>query len=208
MIARIQSLVASWFSSLDNLATGFGFLAIAFAGLGGLVDLEFFKFLGLACFGAAIVTWGANAIVSRELTLFQHGIPVSERVQEFLARAWGIVFASGGLVLLGYAILNLLNPRSPTPFILREFFATTRGSGVLLLAGSIVGMLFALTSVFVSDARGKNAVIQFILSLPGRLFGLVLLVVCVTLAGVALVQIISPDTWEIFLQELLNRLLG
>lgn len=206
MIARIQSLITSWFSSLDNLGTGFVFLAIAFAGLGGFVEFEPLNFLGLACFGAAIVTWGANAIVSRELAIFQRGIPVSERVQEFLARAWGIVFACGGLFLLGYAILNLINPRSPTPAILREFFATTPGTGVLLLGGSIVGMLFALTSVFVSDTQGRNALVRFLLSLPGRLFGLVLLLVCVAVAGVALILILAPDAWQTLLQEFLNRL--
>ncbi len=181
------------FKTLDDVGTGFAILAIVVFGIGNFLDLARVENLGLAAFGAAIVAWGANAIQTRELRIFQRGIHVWERVEELLARVWGILFALGGLLLLGYGILAALNPRAPIPAYVQQFFASPLGANVLTLVGSVIGMLFALTMIFASDAQASNAVVRFVLSLPGRLFGIVLFIFCAALAMIAVLQIFAPD---------------
>ena len=187
------SLLFERFKTLDDVATGFVILAAVVVGIGNVLEMPRVQSIGFAAFGAAVVAWGANAIHTRELRIFQRGIRVTERLEEVFARAWGILFALGGLLLLGYGMLAALNPRAPIPASAQQFFATPLGTSVLMLVGSAMGALFALTMIFVSDAQAENAFIRFLLSLPGRLFGVVLLLFCGALATIALLQIFAPN---------------
>ncbi|TAH48119.1 MAG: hypothetical protein EYC68_22465 [Chloroflexota bacterium] len=206
MIIQIQTWLAQHFKSADDVGTGFGIAMFVCVGLGSVLNIERLISLGLAFFGAAVVAWGVNAMQTRELRIFQHGIRVSEQVQEILARAWGIVFIGGGAILMGYGILEMVNPRTPVPTRVQQFFGTASGSGVLLLVGSAIGMLYALTMLFASEARGSNGFVRFVTSLPGRLFGLVLVLVFATLALIALLQIFAPVIWETLWQSFWQRL--
>lgn len=192
--------------TLEDLGSALIMGGMLTIGLGVLLELEGVVNLGVAILGAGIVAWGVNAITSRELRVFQRGIRISQRIEETLARAWGILFALGGLLMLGYGALSMLNARAPIPAGVRGFFATPQGVGVLLLVGATVGILFALTSIFVSDADGGNAFVRCLKSLPGRLFGVVLLVFFGALALVALMQVFAPSAWEGLWQELLRAL--
>jgi hypothetical protein len=194
------------FKTLDDVGTAFAILAVVVFGLANFLNIARVENLGLAAFGAAIVAWGANAIQTRELRIFQRGIHVWERVEELLARVWGILFALGGLLLLGYGILAALNPREPIPAYVRDFFAAPLGANVLTLGGSAIGMLFALTMILISDAQASNAVVRFVLSLPRRLFGIVLFVVFTVLGGSALLQIFAPGIWQALWQIVLRGL--
>jgi hypothetical protein len=205
-MSRIRSLFASWFESLENLGMGWMIFALVLVGIGSLTDAEIFNRLGLACFGAAVIAWGANTVMTRELTLFQRGIRVSAQVEELVARAWGLVLLLGGVALLGYQILTLLNPRAPVPLWVQQFFATPQGAGVLQLALASVGILFALTFMLASDAEGSNAIVRFLLSLPGRVSGLVLFVIFAVMAVSALIQIFAPGLWQEIVQSFMNRL--
>lgn len=182
MIAQIQAWLAQHFKSADDAGTGFGIAMFVCVGLGSILHTDRLIWLGIAFFGAAVVAWGVNAIQTRELRIFQHGIRVAEQVQEILARAWGVVFIGGGVILMGYSILAVINPRAPVPARVQQFFGTTPGSGVVMLVGSAIGMLYALTMLFASQARGSNGFVRFVMSLPGRLFGLALVLVFIALA--------------------------
>lgn len=195
-----------WFKSPDDLGTGFAIIAIIAIGLGNLLNFQILVNLGFTFFGAGIVAWGVNALQRGEMTPLQRGFRVMEHVEGFLARAWGLVLVLGGLALLGYGVLSILNPRSPMPASLRQFFATQQGSAVILLIGSALGMLFALTMIFVSDAQADNRYVRFIKSIPGRLFGVVLFLFCGLLAAISLIQIIAPDTWQNILGSILQAL--
>ncbi len=194
------------FKTLDDVGTGFFVIAIVVFGIGNLLELERLENLGLAAVGAAVVAWGANAIHTRELRIFQRGIRVTERLEEVFARVWGILFALGGLLLLGYGMLAALNPRAPIPASAQQFFATPLGTSVLMFVGSAMGTLFALTMIFVSDAQAENAFIRFLLSLPGRLFGVVLLLFCGALATIALLQIFAPNVLIDLSHAILQRM--
>lgn len=197
------------FKTLDDVGTAFVILALIVFGIGNLLNLERVQDLGIASLGAAVVAWGANAIQTRELRIFQHGIRIGERVNETLARVWGVVFCAGGLGLLGFGILSALNPRAPIPAGIQNFFATQQGTGVILLGAGSVGILFALTSIFGGDSEGGSAFVRFVLSLPGRLFGILLLVIFAALAVSGALLIFAPgvlmDLWQSLLQALAFR---
>lgn len=184
------------FKTLDDVGTTFAILGILLAGGASYRHLTRISDLGIASFGAAVIAWGANALQTREIQILQRGIPVWERVSEALARAWGIVFGAGGLALLGYGVLSAINPRSPIPIGIQLFFATQQGGGVQLLIGSCVGIHFALTMIFVSDTQGSNGFVRFLVSLPGRLLGVILLIVCGVLALNGALLIFAPDVWD------------
>lgn len=203
---QIQAWLGQHFKTLDDVGTAFGIGAFLFAGLGGLFKIERLTWLGSASLGAAALAWGVNAIQSRELRILQRGIPVWERIEETFARVWGIVFALGGLLLFGYGILAALNPRAPIPASVQQFFTTPPGSSALMLIGSAVGLLFALTLIFVSSARANNAVARFILSLPARLFGILLFIIFSALALIALLQIFAPDALAALGHTFLQRI--
>ncbi len=193
---RIFSLLERWIKNLDDLGTGFALVGFALMGVGNFLKVALLLNLGLAALGAGIVAWGANAIQSRELTIFQNNLRLSQRVEELLARAWGLVFAGGGLVLFGYGILSALTPRSPILLRVQQFFATPQGLSILLLGGSLVGILFSLTMIFVSDVRAHHSVVRFLLSLPRRFGGFLLFLFCSALAVISVLQIFAPSVWD------------
>lgn len=203
---RFYALMERWFKNPEDLGTGFAIIAFIAVGVGNLVNLEFLTNFGFACLGAGIVAWGVNAIQRGEMTPLRRGFHVIEHIEGLLARAWGIVLILGGLALLGFGILSILNPRSPMPATLRQFFATPQGSALLLLFGSAVGVLFSLTMIFVSDAEANNRYVRFLKSIPGRLIGVLLLVFFGALAAVSLIQIFSPTAWENIFQTILQAL--
>lgn len=193
MTDRIQAWLAQHFKSADDVGTAFAVAMFVCAGLGSVLNLDRLVSLGVAFFGAAIVAWGVNALQTRELRIFQHGIRISERFQEIFVRVWGLLFVGFGILILGYGTLTALNPRAPIPSSAQQFFASPLGASVLMFVGSAIGMLFALALIFISDAQGSNAFVRFILSLPARLFGILLFVICAALAVIALLQIFAPN---------------
>ncbi len=203
---RILEWLTQHFHDADDVGTALALAAFIFGGIGSYLEIKRFVGLGLACFGAAAVAWGVNAIQTRELRILQHGIRVAERIQETLARAWGILFIGGGVVLMGYGILTALNPRAPIPHSLQSFSEAPPGSGVLLLVGGIVGLLYALTMLFAAGARGSGGFVRLIMSLPGRFLGLALAFIFSIVIALALLQIFAPGAWTALWQTFWQRL--
>lgn len=193
MMDKIQAWLAQHVKSADDIGTGFAIAMFVCVGLGSVLNMDRLASLGVAFFGAAVIAWGVNALQTRELRIFQRGIRISERFQEMFARVWGLLFVGFGMLILGYGTLKALNPHAPIPASAQQFFASPPGASVLMFIGSAIGMLFALTMIFVNDAQANNAAARFILSLPARLFGILLFVICAALAVIALLQIFAPN---------------
>ncbi|GIL15939.1 MAG: hypothetical protein BroJett039_11120 [Chloroflexota bacterium] len=206
MIDKIQTWLTEHVKSADDVGVGFAIAMFVSVGLGSVLNVERLVALGAAFFGAAVIAWGVNALQTRELRIFQRGIRVVEQVQEILARAWGLVFIGGGVFIMGYGVLSMLNPRAPVPERVQQFFGAAQGIGIQLLVGSAVGMLCALTLVFASDAQGGNTLARFIVSLPGRLLGAALFIFCAVLATLALLQIFAPDILVALGHAILQRM--
>lgn len=196
---RIQELIAR-IKTLEDVGTTFAIAGFLLVGVGGWLDFQVMVNLGFAGFGAGVVAWGINAMQRGEMTPLRGFHPIA-RAESLLARAWGLLFTLGGLLLMGHGILSVLNPRSPIPTPIRQFFSTPQGSGVLLLVGSAVGILFALSMIFASDAETRNTLVRFLLSLPGRLIGMALLVFFGSLAAIAILQISNPTTFDTIAQS-------
>jgi hypothetical protein len=194
-----------WFKDLDDFGTKFGVAGLALIGIGNYFNWAPLMNLGLAALGAGIVAWGANMIQRRELAIWQRGIPLSARLDELVAQAWGLVTATGGILLFGFGILALLNPRAPIPLPVRQFFDTAQGRGALLLAGSFVGVIFGL-SLLLAEGQARNPFVCLAQSLPNRVFGVLILMVCLTLAVIALLQIFAPGAWEMLAAWILHQL--
>lgn len=193
MMDKIQVWLAQHFKSAEDVVTACVVAMFISLGLGKVLNVERLVWLGIAFFGAAVVTWGVDALQTRELRIFQHGIRVAERASELFARLWGIVFIGGGVLIFGYGILATLNPRVPVPARVQRFFGAPPGPQVLLLVGSAIGMLYGLTMLFADEARGSNSFVRLVMSLPGRLLGFVLVIIFAALAFIALLQISAPD---------------
>lgn len=206
MIAKIQVWLAGHIKSVDDVATAFAVAMFVSVGLGSILKLDRLVWLGVAFFGATVVAWGVNALQARELRIFQHGIRISERFQEMFARVWGLIFVGFGALILGYGTLAALNPRGPIPNSVQQFFATPPGASLLMFIGSALGMLVALALIFISDAQANNAVARFILSLPARIFGVLLFIVCAAFAAIALLQIFAPDVLAALGHTFLQRM--
>lgn len=194
-----------WFTNLDDLGTKFAVAGLVLFGIGSYLGWGWLANLGLVPFGAGVVAWGADAIQRRELRVLQRGISISERLDELIARVWGVLILVGGMLLLGYGILALMNPRSPFPPVVRAFFDTTPGHGVLLLGSSVIGLTFGLT-LLASEAKTENALLCFLFSLPGKIFGVLVLIISGAVAAIGLLQIFAPDAVENLLQSFLQAL--
>src|SRR6188474_1909271 len=136
---RVIEWLERWFKSPDDLGQGFLIIAIITVGIGSFLELNALTNLGLACLGAGGVAWGVNALQRGEQTSRPRGFRLMDGVQGLLAWAWGIVLIFGGLALLRFGILSILNPRSPVPVTMRQYVASAQGSAVLLLIGSSIG---------------------------------------------------------------------
>jgi hypothetical protein len=203
---RLQELYNKWFKTLEDAGTTFALIGVVCGGLGSFLELQFLFNIGLASFGAAVVAWGVNAIQRGEMTPIERGFRVMDHVEGFFARAWGLLLALGGFLLFGYGILSLINPRSPIPTSIRPIFQGTQGAGVFLIIGGAIGMLFALTTIFVSDVQASNIYVRFIKSIPGRLVGVVLLLFFGVLTLAGLIQVFSPAAWEPILEFVRQKL--
>ena len=181
------------FKSLDDLATAFVLLAFALFGLGSYLALATLANAGLGAFGAAIITWGASALQNRELRIFQRGIRISSRLDELFARVWGVLFILGGMALLGYGVLSALNPHTSQFARIQQFFNTPQGTGVILFVVGCVGILYALSLIFVSRVQDPHAFIRFLKSLPGRMIGLFLLLLFGALVAGGLALVFAPN---------------
>lgn len=195
-MTEITDWLTRHFQDLDDVGTAFFAAALVLAGLSRFLQISALANLALAAFGAAVITSGADAVRTGEVRILQHGIRVSESIQALLARAWGIVFIGGGMVLMGYGILAALNPRTPIPNTVQQFFQGTVGTGVLVLVGSAIGLLYALSMMFAAEAHGSNAFVNFVASLPGRIFGVIVAIIALAVMGIALIQIFAPGVWE------------
>lgn len=203
---RMRDLLARWSKSPEDLGNGFFVLALVIIGISRPLNVSALTDLGLAFFGAGVAAWGVNAMLRGEMTPIQRGFHVMEHVEGFLTRAWGVVLILCGLVVMGHSILSILNPRSPVPVTVRQFFSTPQGSSILWLLGSALGVLFALTMIFASDDDRGNRFVQFLKSVPGRLFGILLLVIFCALAAANLLQLVAPTVWQQVSQSILDYL--
>jgi hypothetical protein len=194
-----------WFKDLNDFGTKFGVAGLALIGISHYFNWEPLMNLGFVALGAGIVAWGANLIQRRELAIWQRGISLSARLNELVARAWGLVTATGGILLFGFGILAFLNPRAPIPLPVRQFFDTAQGRGMLLLAGSFIGVIFGL-GLLSAEGKARNPLVRLAQSLPNRVFGALILAACLALAVVALLQIFAPGAWEMLAAWILRRL--
>ena len=194
------------FKSLDDLATGFVLVALALFGIGSWLELPTLANVGIGTFGAAIIAWGASAIQNRELRIFQRGIRVSSRIDELFARVWGVLFILGGVALLGYGVLSALNPQTSLFARLQQFFNTPQGTGVILFVVGCVGMLYALSLIFVSNVRDTHTSIRLLKSLPGRVFGFFLLLMFGALVAGGLALVFAPQLLPVLAHLILQRI--
>lgn len=183
-----------FFNSLDNLAATFVTVGIAFAALASWLNFDPAGFLGIGLLGAGITCWSIDGLLNQRLPFFVQGIQVRIRVEGFLVRAWSIVFAALGFLLMGYGILSLLNPRTPVPARVQQFFATSQGIGILLIGGGMLGLLWAMAMLF--ESASNSSILAILATLPRRLFGLALLLVSLALVLVGGLQIIAPALWD------------
>lgn len=186
--------LAKFFSSLDNVATAFAAVGIVLAALANWFNVEPAAFLGFAFLGAGIVGWSVDGLLNQHLPFFAQGLQVHVRVQGFLVRAWSILFAAVGFLLMGFGILSLLNPRTPVPARVQQFFATSQGIGILLIGGGMLGTLWALSMLF--ESVSNRSILGVLASLPRRLVGLALLLLSLALVLVGVLQIIAPALWD------------
>ena len=70
----------------------------------------------------------------------------------------------------------------------------------------MLGILFAVSLIFEASPRRSNYLTRFLVSLPGRIFGVLMLLFCVLVMGLALLEIFAPDVFDALLQNVWHAL--
>ncbi len=190
--------------SLDAIGGALALAGVLTFALSTYVRLTLLGSLGIALLGAGVIFWGMDAVMEGRIRFTRHRhIRFAETYSGLAARAWGLVFAVAGFLLLGFGLLSLTNPRTPVSNSLLSFFKTAVGTSVLLIFGGLLGGIYALTLIF-GSVEQRGSIARDLLSLPSRLWGLIVLLLCLGLIIVGMLRFVAPEV----LDNLINALIG
>lgn len=192
-----------WFKDLDDFATKCMAAGMLLIGSGSFFNFSIVINVGIGALGAGIAAMGANALLGAD----DEAPPaLPAQMRRLVGRAWSVLILAGGFLVMGYGILALLNPAAPIPLRVRHFFETAQGTAVLVLGGGMLGALFAVSLIFEASPRRSNFLARFLLGMPGRIYGALLLLICLLVMGLALLEIFAPAAFDALLQMLWQAL--
>lgn len=174
---------------------------VAAATLGGVLRLESLSLAGLATIGAGVFCWGLGGVLGRRVVFSRPGSRHSASYYGLAARAWGALLCLAGAAVAGLGFTPLLKPGASVAGLAASPLAA--GSGMLL--GGLAGMLYAVTLIL-GRAEGGDSWARRVLSLPGRLLGLLMLLASAAVAATGAVRIAAPQVYEDAVRAINERL--
>jgi hypothetical protein len=154
-------------------------------------EMSWMTYGGLVLVGAAVLWWGVEAIVRREdsYSVGDTEVPRRETYVGFAAVMSGSVMALLGLAILVAGVVGLLGLGEESLALLQE------RPGIAFVLVGLAGVAFSFTLIIGSqqDRSSASAVLG---SLPGRVFGVLLLVAAIGAILLGGLQLASPETYE------------
>ncbi len=182
---------------LPILAFGLGFLMIYG---GSELAIPLLVHASLLPIGLAVIIWGADAIITRRSSYtIGEDNQREETYTGFAAIADGVV-----LVAIGFAII------SAGAVLLLGFEDVMLGylqarPGIALMFGGGLAAVYGLTLVLGTQQENR-AGLRALASIPGRIFGLILLVAGIGAALIGIAEMLAPDIYLAAVQFMKNLL--
>jgi hypothetical protein len=154
--------------------------------------------VGVAVIGCGLALLGLDGIITGVVTEGQGRVG---RITYYGlgARLRGtMTFLLGGIIAVG-SVLDLLMPGGIAPLL-----DTTAGRGLAMLGIGVFAMLFGGIFLLNDAPVVQSPALAFVLALPGRIFGAILLLLGMTLIAAGIVAFAAPATAELLVDRLLR----
>jgi hypothetical protein len=156
--------------------------------------------VGVAVIGCGLALLGLDGIVTGVVTEGQgrvgritfYGLGARLRA--------AVTFLLGGVVA-AISVLDLLVPGGIAPLL-----DTTAGRGLAMIGSGVFGLLFGGIFLLNDAPVVQSPALAFLLALPGRIFGLVLLLLSAAMIAAGVVAFAAPDTANLLVDRLLRSL--
>lgn len=176
-------------------------IGIATGALGGALRLTRFGLVGLGILGVGMICWGLSGTIEGRMSFFHPGVRYSENYYGLAARAWGILICLAGMAVVVFSILLFIKP----DMSFGETAASPIGTSVGMFFGGLIGMLYAITLI-IGRAENNSSWLRRALSVPGRLFGVLVLLVSAGLCVAGALRIVAPQIYEQTVQSISESL--
>lgn len=143
--------------------------------------------LAVGIFGVFAILLGADTFIQGKIQLFDRLYSRREHYSGLPARLLGIIFFLFGTGIVGYSIMEWLQPGKVGEFLV-SLVGSSQGWGILLIAFGFFTLLFGVIRMIAGSAHGqeeRRALVDFwfrFWGLIGTVVGILLLILGVWLA--------------------------
>lgn len=188
---------------LEDIGNWMLFGGIIVIGVGNYLKINMLFAPGVALLGAGVVFSTLNAVMSPD------DAPASGVRGTLLngaRRAWNLLFAAAGFIVMGIAILYVLRPRDFLVERLTGLLSLPWGQGVAIMVVGVMGILYSITAVL-DTSDPTSSLWTRLAHLPTRLVGVVALVLSVGVIALGAVRLVSPETIDRVIQSIAREVL-
>lgn len=176
-------------------------IGVVLAAIGGSLRFTRLGLLGLGVLGVGVVCWGVSGIVEGRMIFSRPGVRYRQSFYGLAARLWGVLICMAGVALFGFSLLLFVKPDMPY----EQALTSPLGKSIGMLLGGLAGMIYALTLIL-GRAEDTGSWLRKALSLPGRILGVFVLVVCIGLAAAGVVRLVSPLAYDELIKAISDQL--
>lgn len=189
---------------LEEFGTWMLFGGIVIIGVGNYLGIDQLFAPGVALLGAGVVFSTLNAVMSPDDALASglRGVLLNGA-----RRAWNLLFAAVGFIVMGIAILYVLRPRDFLVERLTALLSLPWGQGMAMMVVGAMGILYSITAIL-DTSDSTSSLWTRLAHLPTRLVGLVVLVLSVGLIAIGVIRFVSPETIDRVIQSIARELLS
>ena len=176
-------------------------IGVAVAAVGGLLRVTRLGLFGMAILGLGVICWGLSGLIEKRIVFSRPGTRYSSSYYGLAARAWGAMLCIAGAGVAGFSVLLLFYP----DVTFEQITASAVGLGLGWFLGGLIGMLYSLTLI-AGRAEDSGTWFRRIITLPGRMLGLVILMISIVLAAAGLTRALFPQVYEGAVQAISDKL--
>ncbi|MDQ3685523.1 MAG: hypothetical protein M3430_07955 [Acidobacteriota bacterium] len=156
---------------------------------------------GLVILGVGVICWGVSGVIEGRMIFTAPGVRHRESYYGLAARLWGVLISMAGVALVGFGSLLIYRPGSS----FEQVIGSPIGVSVGMLLGGVAGIIYAGTLILGRGEAGGSW-LRVAASLPGRLIGLLVMLISMGLAAAGAASIVAPQTYERVVQSISDRL--
>lgn len=178
----------SWF--------GFGAVILGVVIASGIWPMPSSLPLGLFIVGIGLAAAFLDTLLTGKITFFRRGLdPIS--YQGLAGYLWGaeMVFIGGSMAFV--ALMEWLSPGWAAAWV-----TSPVGLAQLLIGGGLVIASAGVVNV-IGTAESRQSKTDFILSLPSRLFGFLIIVAGLVVLGLGIIQFVAPGEIGVWVQDMI-----